>query len=55
MMEQKIDPQPTFLDSCYEVLSNFVCFYSKMLDASEIGKFRKETNVVEKTKNFRFR
>ena len=57
MMEKKIDPQPKFLDSCYKVLSISICFLSKKLqfEASETVKFRKETKVEKKTKNFDFR
>ena len=39
-MEQKIDPQPRFLISCYVEFSNYTCYFSKkkQLDASETGK-----------------
>ena len=39
-MEQKIDPQPGFLNSCYKGLSNYTCYFflKKQLDASKNGK-----------------
>ena len=49
-MEQKIDPQPKFLDSCYQVFSNYTCYFfkkKKQLDSSEAVKCSKETNVVQ--------
>ena len=39
MMEEKSDPQSKFLESCYKVLSIYICFFLKKLDASEMGKF----------------
>ena len=28
-MEQKIDPQPRFLNSCYKGISKYTCYFSK--------------------------
>ena len=40
MIEQKIDHQPKFLDSCYKVLLSYICFLlKKQLGAGETGKF----------------
>ena len=52
MMEQIIDPQPKFLNSCCTLLSIFFLqtFKKKQLHASEIGKSWKQTKVVKITK-----
>ena len=53
MMEQKnqnIDPQPRFLKSSWNLLSNYfdaIFFKKNQLGASEIGKFWRENNIWE--------
>ena len=50
-------PQPGFLNSCYQGLSNYTCYFfkKKQLDASETGKVWNETKAVKKSKNFIFK